>query len=188
MLSGAIGYVLGAVPSGVIICWILRGVDLRRTGSGHTGGTNASRAAGFWAGAATGVIDVLLGVAAVAIAAQLTENPWAITAAAVMAVIGHNWSVFIRFGGGIGLSSLTGALLWYWPLNTLITMALLIVLWMILTRLLHVHRARSTVVTMLLIGPLLWAVGLPANGIMLAVLGGAIVIAKTLPDWNRQYE
>jgi len=187
LLSGVIGYLLGAVPTGVIICRLLRGVDLRQTGSGHTGGTNVLRIAGFWAGAATALIDVLLGSAAVALAAHLFENPWAPTTAGVLAVIGHNWSIFIHFGGGIGLSSLAGALLWTWPLDTLISIALLILFWLILVRLLHIHRARATVATMVVTAPLLWAVGLPNHGILLGVLAGGIVILKTLPDWNRLY-
>jgi len=40
---------------------------------------------------------------------------------------------------------------------------------------------------MMAVGPLLWALGLPLHGILLGVLDGAVVIIKTLPDWNRKY-
>jgi glycerol-3-phosphate acyltransferase PlsY len=186
-LAGVWGYLLGAVPTGVLISRALRGTDVRQQGSGHTGGLNVSRVAGFWAGALTAAGDALLGVAAVAGAPLLAENLWAATVAGVAAVVGHDWSVFIRFGGGIGLSSLGGALLVLAPLHTLGTAAALVVFWLILVRLLHVHRARSTILAMVLIGPLLWVMGTPPHAVLLGVLGGAVVIVKTLPDWNRRY-
>jgi len=97
ILTGAMGYLLGAIPTGVLVCRAMRGVDVRQVGSGHTGGLNASRAAGIWGGVLTGVVDLLLGAAAVAGTALLVgSNPWAATIAGAMAVVGHNWSVFIR--------------------------------------------------------------------------------------------
>jgi glycerol-3-phosphate acyltransferase PlsY len=186
-LAGVWGYLLGAVPTGVLVSRALRGIDVRQQGSGHTGGLNVSRVAGFWAGALTAVGDALLGVGAVAGAPLLAENPWAATVAGVAAVVGHNWSVFIRFGGGIGLSSLGGALLYLAPLRTLGAAASLVLFWLILVRLLHVHRARSTILTMFLVGPLLWGLGTPPHGVLLGVLGGVVVIVKTIPDWSRQY-
>ncbi len=185
--AGVLGYLLGAVPTGVLVCRALRGADVRQQGSGHTGGLNVSRSAGMWAGALTAVVDVLLGMAAVAGATLMTDNPWAATVAGVMAVVGHNWSVFIRFGGGIGLSTLAGTLLWLSPVLTLTALVALALVWVTLARLLHVHRARATILTMIVVGPLLWALGLPLHGILLGVLDGAVVIIKTLPDWNRKY-
>ena len=136
----------------------------------------------------TGVADTLLGVAAVAGAGLLTNNPWATAVAGVMAIVGHNWSVFIRFGGGIGLSTLTGSLLWLDPLRTLGALAGLVIFWLILVRLLRLHRARSTILTIAVVGPLLWALGMPPRGVLLGVLGGVVVIVKTMPDWNRKYD
>jgi glycerol-3-phosphate acyltransferase PlsY len=188
LLAGVWGYLLGAVPTGVLVCRALRGTDVRQHGSGHTGGLNVSRAAGIWAGALTAIVDTLLGAAAVAGATLMTENPWAATAAGVMAVAGHDWSVFIRFGGGIGLAKLAGAMLCPSPLPTLEALAILVPAWLILMGPLHVHRARSTILVIAVVGPLLWALGVPPHGILLGVLGGAVAIIKTIPDWNREYK
>ncbi len=188
ILAGALGYLLGAMPTGVLVSRALRGQDVREQGSGHTGGLNVSRVAGVWGGVLTGVVDTLLGVVAVAGAGLLADTPWAATAAGVMAIVGHNWSVFIRFGGGIGLSTLTGALLCLDPLRTLGALVGLVLFWLILVGLLHFHRARSTILAMALVGPLLWTLGFSPPGILLGVLGGAVVIIKTLPDWNRKYD
>lgn len=195
LLAGVWGYLLGAVPTGVLVCRILRRPDVHHQGSGHTGGLNVSRAAGIWAGAVTAIVDALLGAAAVAGATWMAGNPfdgaqsasWAATVAGVMAVIGHDWSVFIRFGGGIGLAKLSGAMLCLAPLPTLEALGILVPAWLILMRVLRIHRARATILIMALMGPLLWALELSPQGILLGVLGGAVVIVKTLPDWNRQY-
>ena len=187
LLAGIWGYLVGAVPTGVLVCRVLQSTDVRQSGSGHTGGLNVSRVAGLWAGALTAVVDALLGAAAIAGAMSVTGNPWAATAAGVMAVVGHDWSVYIHFDGGIGLAKFAGAMLCLSPLPTLIALGILVPSWLILMGLLQVHRARSTILVVAAVGPLLWALGLPKHGILLGVLGGAAVIIKTLPDWNRQY-
>jgi glycerol-3-phosphate acyltransferase PlsY len=187
-LAAIWGYLVGAVPTGVIISRAMRGVDVRQHGSRHTGGLNVSRVTGFGGGALTAVGDLLLGVIAVAGAALTTGDPWASVAAGVMSIVGHNWSVFIGFDGGIGLSTLTGAVLYLSPWCTLIAMAILILLWIILTQALRVHRARATILAMLVVGPLLWALGEPLQAILLGALGGMVVIVKTIPDWARTYE
>ena len=110
-MAGVMGYLLGAVPTGVLVCRALRGVDVRQQGSGHTGGLNVSRTAGIWGGVLTGVVDLLLGVTAVAVATLMArDNPWAATVAGVMAVVGHNWSIFLRFKGGAGTATTVGIL------------------------------------------------------------------------------
>ena len=147
-----------------------------------------ARTAGIWAGAATSIVDVALAALATAGAALLTDDPWAITSAGVMAVVGHNWSVFIRFGGGIGLSSLAGATLYRSPVKGVSAAVVLVVVWLGLVRLLKVHRAQATIAVMITISPLLWLLGAPPSHILMSALGGVVVIIKTLPDWNREYE
>jgi glycerol-3-phosphate acyltransferase PlsY len=188
LLAGIWGYLVGAVPTGVIVSRVLRGVDVRHQGSGHTGGTNVARVAGTWGGLLTVVVDIILGSVAVIGSTLAVDNPWAATVAGVMAVVGHDWSVFIRFGGGIGLAKLGGAVLAADALRAFPTAIVVILLWLLLTRLLHFHRARSTILAMALVGPLLWALGSPLPVILLGALGGLVVTVKTLPDWHRKYE
>jgi len=186
LLAGALGYLLGAVPTGVLVCKALGSPDVRQRGSGHTGGLNVSRSAGVWAGVLTVAIDWVKGAAAVLAAALLFSNPWAATIAGAMAVVGHDWSVFARFGGGIGLSTLFGALFAFAPLQAVAVLAVLVLLWVVLVKLLSVRRARATILVMAAVGPLLWLMGLAWTGIALGVLGGLAVVIKTLPEWNRQ--
>jgi glycerol-3-phosphate acyltransferase PlsY len=187
LLAGVLGYLVGAVPAGVVVCWALQSVDVRECGSGHTGGLNVSRVAGVWAGALTVLADTLLGAVAVAGATLLVDSPWAAALAGLMAVVGHDWSVYIGLRGGIGLSTLAGALLGLSPLSALRTAIPLLLLWLILVRLLRIHRARATILTMLTLGPLLWVWGSPSQAILSGGLGAMVIILKTLPDWGRQY-
>jgi glycerol-3-phosphate acyltransferase PlsY len=113
-IAAIIGYVLGAIPVGLIIGRVTRGIDIREYGSHRTGATNALRTLGRRAAALVFVLDVTKGVAAVLLARVLFADDslveWAAAAAGLAAVIGHNWSVFIRFTGGRGVATSTGAL------------------------------------------------------------------------------
>lgn len=114
LLSAILGYVLGAIPFGLLIGRWTRGIDLRAYGSHKTGATNALRTLGARAAAGVFVLDVAKGVAAVVLARlllggdELTE--WAAALAGVAAIVGHNWSVFIGFSGGRGVATSAGAL------------------------------------------------------------------------------
>lgn len=187
-LAGAWGYLLGSVPTGVLVCRAMRAPDPRQGGSGHTGGLNVGRSAGFLGGALTTVVDTLLGAGVVAGTVLLTSNPWAATVGGVMAVAGHNWSVFLRFEGGIGLSTLLGAMLAFAPLAAVGAFLVLLSLWLVMVRLLRIHRARATILAMIATGPLLWFLGMPWPGVVMGTLGGLAVIVKTLPDWKREYD
>jgi glycerol-3-phosphate acyltransferase PlsY len=188
LLAGIWGYLVGAVPTGVIVSRLLRGVDVRQQGSGHTGGMNVARVAGFWGGVLTAVVDAILGSVAVIGPTLVADNPWAAIVAGVMAIVGHDWSVFIRLGGGIGLAKLGGAMLAVDALRTLPAAVGVVLLRLLLTLLLRFHRARSTILVMALVGPLYWALGSPLPVILLGTLGSLVVIFKTIPDWHRQYE
>lgn len=187
LLAGVWGYLVGAVPTGVIVARLRQGTDVRHHGSGHTGGTNVARVAGARAGVITILIDGLLGLGAVAIAELLTGSPWVAAVAGVMAVIGHDWSIYIGFDGGIGLAKLTGAMVALGPIRAFATLAAVTLMWLLLAKLLHLHRARSTILVMLAVGPLLWLMGAPLPTLLLGMLGGVTVIIKTVPDWNREY-
>ena len=123
-------YLIGSIPFGLLIVWIVRGTDLRTIESGRTGGTNAMRAAGFLAGLFTAVFDVLKGTAAVWVADALLPGViWVKVAAALLAIMGHNYSVFliekrakggIRLRGGAGGAPAFGGAIGLWPTAGLI--------------------------------------------------------------------
>lgn len=106
ILAAILGYLAGSIPVGYLVGRAY-GVDVRRHGSGRTGGTNVWRAAGLPAAVMTVVGDALKGVAVVLLARYLWHSQWAAAMAGAMAVLGHNWSLWLRFRGGAG--GITGA-------------------------------------------------------------------------------
>lgn len=114
VLAALLGYLLGAIPFGLIIGRLTRGIDLREFGSHRTGATNALRTLGLPAAALVFLLDVGKGIAAVIVARLLfADDPlveWAAAVAGFAAIVGHNWSIFIRFTGGRGVATSAGAL------------------------------------------------------------------------------
>jgi glycerol-3-phosphate acyltransferase PlsY len=102
-------YILGAIPFGLIIVMIGTGKDVRGVGSGRTGGTNAMRAAGFFAGVLTAVMDVLKGAATFLLVNQFSPgNAWLQVFCGLAAILGHNYSIFLMQRNEVGKMELTG--------------------------------------------------------------------------------
>lgn len=108
-----LAYVIGSVPFGLLIVKITTGKDIREVESGRTGGTNALRAAGLWAGIGTALLDILKGAVSVWLARAISpDQSWLHVIAPLAAIIGHNHSIFlperdengriIRLRGGAG--------------------------------------------------------------------------------------
>ena len=134
LLVLGLSYVAGSIPFGLLVVWIFNGKDIRSIESGRTGGTNAMRAAGFVAGLLTAGLDVLKGVATGWIVSWLMPGtPWLSVAAALMAILGHNYSIFlieekigggIRLRGGAGGAPAVGGAIALWPPSALIILPL----------------------------------------------------------------
>jgi glycerol-3-phosphate acyltransferase PlsY len=121
LASLLIAYLLGSIPVGYLIVRFKSGSDIRAAGSGATGATNVMRNAGKAAGYATFALDILKGVLAVVIARLLTgaawhETTWMVGAAAVVAVFGHIFPVWLGFRAGKGVATGVGVFLAITPL------------------------------------------------------------------------
>lgn len=115
MVNGIIaiilGYLLGSIPTAYIATRVASGRDVRRLGGGNVGGLNVFREVGFLPAAVVGIVDVAKGAAAVAVAQWLLDVSLSfVLAAAVAAVVGHNWMVWLKFSGGKGMGAAIGAL------------------------------------------------------------------------------
>ena len=104
-------YFWGAIPVTHLVVKALRGVDLREYGSGSVGPSNAAHLVGRRTAIAIGVVEVLKGAAPIWVAQALDLEVSQQLAAGVACIVGHNWSVWIRFRGGRGMSILLGVLL-----------------------------------------------------------------------------
>ncbi|HEU4433028.1 MAG TPA: glycerol-3-phosphate 1-O-acyltransferase PlsY [Pyrinomonadaceae bacterium] len=122
MLAVIFAYLIGSIPFGYLIVRATGGGDVREIGSGGTGATNVSRRAGRAAGVMTLILDALKGVLAVIIAKSiwnLDNTDWLIAAAAVAAMVGHIFPIWLRFRGGKGVATGAGVFLALSPMAVL---------------------------------------------------------------------
>ncbi len=109
-------YLMGGIPFGLILVRALTGNDVRAAGSGNIGATNVMRTAGKLAGVLTLLLDGAKGWFAVFLAARMTGGNVAWMSAAAAAVIaGHIFSPYLKFTGGKGVATFTGAFLLLTP-------------------------------------------------------------------------
>jgi acyl phosphate:glycerol-3-phosphate acyltransferase len=188
VLVALTGYLLGALPSGVIV-GRLRGVDPRSGGSGRTGATNAMRTLGTGLAVVVLLADVLKGVGAVLVggwvaAAIGASEAWGAALAGVAAVIGHVRSVFIGFTGGRGVATGAGVMLMLAPLAILAAIPVLVLaIWR--TRYVSLGSILAAV-TVAIVTVALHLLGQAVLGAAVAsVLIGAVVIAAHADNIER---
>lgn len=182
LLLPILAYLSGSLPFSIWVTRYAKGVDVRDAGSGHATTTNTIRQAGFGWGALVLALDIAKGFLPVWLALRLGGGPWLIALTAAAAVIGHCWTVFAQFRGGMGLATFGGALLAVNWFAFVIGLGLLL----LLTLTVH-HGARASVFTGLLIAPVFWLIGLRGVEIWIAIAGGLVIAFRFLTDWNRKY-
>ncbi|MBY0120513.1 glycerol-3-phosphate 1-O-acyltransferase PlsY [Bacillus sp. S/N-304-OC-R1] len=114
-----LAYLLGSIPSGLIVGKLFYGVDIREHGSGNLGGTNTFRTLGVKAGLAVTIADILKGTLAVYLPILFGAEIHLLIAG-IFAVIGHMYPIFAGFKGGKAVATSGGILLGYAPLMFII--------------------------------------------------------------------
>jgi acyl phosphate:glycerol-3-phosphate acyltransferase len=111
-LIPVVAYALGSIPFGLLVVKVLGGPDIREVGSGNIGAANVTRNAGRLAGILTLLLDIAKGYLAVWMAARWTSNNirWMMVAA-ILAVVGHMFTVWLNFQGGKGVATGLGVFL-----------------------------------------------------------------------------
>jgi glycerol-3-phosphate acyltransferase PlsY len=125
ILAIVLGYLLGSIPFAYIIGRAVKGVDIRR--SGNIGSLNVMRGVGTAAGFTNLVLDMGKGSLAVGAARWLGLSPIFVFFAGFAAILGHSWSVFLRFKGGGALATTLGVLLGLAPLAFGVSFAIIVV-------------------------------------------------------------
>ncbi|MEJ5228540.1 MAG: glycerol-3-phosphate 1-O-acyltransferase PlsY [Pseudothermotoga sp.] len=117
ILVAVISYICGAIPFSYILPR-LKKIDVRNVGSGNVGGTNALRAAGPLIGLTCMILDALKSFVPVLIVSRIfTYDPHYVGIAAIFAVLGHDFPIFLKFRGGKGVASTTGVFFAVNPLS-----------------------------------------------------------------------
>lgn len=116
-------YVCASTPFGLVIGKVFRGIDIRHTGSGNIGTSNAFRALGPVAGGAVFLLDTLKGFLPVFLINLYCQGRFEpqvcsiiVISAGIAAILGHNYSMFLNFSGGKGIATSFGVFLglqWY---------------------------------------------------------------------------
>lgn len=114
-------FVLGSIPFGIITAKV-KGIDLKKVGSGNIGATNVLRSLGRWPAVITLLGDILKGTLAVAIGKYSGVEPLYEGLIGIAAILGHNFSIFLGFKGGKGVATSLGVLLMYTPNVALVTL------------------------------------------------------------------
>lgn len=135
-----LSYIVGSIPTSIIVTKLVKGVDIRNYGSGNAGGTNVSRLLGKKYGLLVIVLDALKGALAVVLIARLylgnfpfpNSTPFddftlVQLLAGIAAVAGHIWTVFAGFKGGKGIATGLGVLLSVVTLDMLLAVGVFII-------------------------------------------------------------
>lgn len=109
-LYSLLAYIIGSIPFGLIIGKIF-GKDITKEGSGNIGATNVTRVIGKKAGAAVLILDALKGFLPVYYLISKGYSPKVVSVVSIFAVIGHTFSIFMKFKGGKGVATALGVLL-----------------------------------------------------------------------------
>lgn len=182
-----VGYLLGAIPVGIIVGRLAGRVDLRDHGSRRTGTTNALRVLGPVPAAIVLLLDVAKGTVAVLVGGWLAgaEAPeLAAAAAGAAAIVGHTWSVFIGFGGGRGVATAGGALLAVAPLIVLVIVPVMLLV-VGLTRYVSLGSIVGAVLAPMVAVVLALAGVAPAVSVWLAAAAGVLIVLRHADNIDR---
>lgn len=179
-------YLFGSISSAILITRLWTGQDIRTLGNRNAGAANVARSVGIWPAVCVGLVDFSKGALPVFIARWLELGEIWSLAGAVAAVIGHSYPIYFRFRGGKGLATSLGALLALTPLETLLVLPVLGVVYLVIT---------GSAVTGALVGLLLlmglnyWRGYSPVvvlAPLILLVTMGFCTIPQILHDWARR--
>jgi glycerol-3-phosphate acyltransferase PlsY len=134
-----LSYLVGSIPNSIIISKAVRGIDIRKHGSGNAGGTNVMRVLGWKHGLLVILLDALKGAIAVVLIARLHYGPLPFAnvspfddftlvqiIAGMAAVVGHIWTIFAGFKGGKGIATALGMMLMLITIDMLIALGVFV--------------------------------------------------------------
>jgi len=176
----AAAYLLGSIPSSFIMARIMRGIDLRDHGSGNLGAANTFRILGATAAVPVLIIDIGKGFLAVNLVSMAgIENFAFVALAALMAILGHNYSVFVKFSGGKGVGTTTGAFLAIVPVAVLICILIWLAL-LLATRIVSVASIAASIALPIAVITSKYYLGRDIDilAVMLSVIVTVVVVYK----------
>ncbi|MFZ0277141.1 MAG: glycerol-3-phosphate 1-O-acyltransferase PlsY [Candidatus Sulfotelmatobacter sp.] len=189
LIIAALSYLVGSIPFGYLLVRIFRGEDVRQSGSGNIGATNVFRKSPAL-GVATLLLDALKGTAAVAlsyaVADRMVGGPTAVdraALAALFAVVGHVFPVWLKFRGGKGVATALGAFALIAPKAVLIAAGIFIAV-VVISR----YVSLGSIVAVAVFPFIAWRIGqfyLSPTGLALISLASLLILVKHRDNLRR---
>lgn len=179
---GLFGYLSGSLVFAIWITRLLKGIDVRKAGSGHATATNTFRQTGLAAGLLVLLLDIAKGFIPTYLAMRFGGPIWIAALTAGLAVVGHCWPVWAGFRGGMGLATAGGTVLAASPLGFVICLGVLVALTLIVR-----HSARASVFAGLLFPLVLSLFQIDTQTVLVSGAAGIVISLRFLRDWSRKY-
>ena len=188
ILWSIVSYLIGSFPTGYVITKLFHrdkdgkrdNLDIRTVGSGAIGATNVGRAMGVGWSRFTAVVDMLKGAFALLLAAHLVpaeEQNLIMAVAALAVVIGHNYPVWLKFGGGKGVATTYGTLFFIWPYKSFAVVLLCGAIWYVIMKLTRYVSVASML--SLIAMPIFFAMlGAPQEFIIMSAILAALCVFR----------
>jgi len=175
-----LGYLIGSIPSGLIIGKKFYAADLRQFGSKNIGATNAFRTLGLWPAVWVFLADATKGVIAVYLAYYVLDTSIALLVGGIAVIAGHNWSVFLNFTGGRGVATALGVIAVLVPKVTL----LVFLVWAVIV---YVTRyvSLASIVGAVLVPVLMWFMGERVEFLYFGIIAALFVVVRHKPNIER---
>jgi glycerol-3-phosphate acyltransferase PlsY len=176
-------YVLGAVPFGLIVGKVTKGIDIRQFGSGNIGASNVLRTLGRGPAMLVFVLDTVKGLAAVLICRALGLGDWWIVGGGLLSVLGHTFSIFLSFKGGKGVATSLGVIIGLSPVIAAIGFGIWVVL-VALTR--YISIASIVAAVSVPVQMALWkSMNVPVAYLTLACVAAAAILLRHISNIKR---
>ncbi|MGB9856686.1 MAG: glycerol-3-phosphate 1-O-acyltransferase PlsY [Dictyoglomaceae bacterium] len=177
-----LGYLLGSIPSALIVGKLCKGVDVRNHGSGNLGATNVLRVLGWGPAIITAIMDVGKGVLTVFLAQKIIPKDYLfILLSAGCAIIGHSYPIFANFKGGRSVGVSFGILFYLFPKTSSLTL-LIGILIVLLTK----YKSISSITCSILFPVILYYLENPPQEYLIAsILVGLFIVFRHIPNIER---
>jgi len=174
-------YLVGSIPTGYLIAKHVMHIDIREHGSGNPGAANVYRIVGKWAGVSTFLIDAIKGFVPVCLARVFCPDIYVIAiVCGVVAILGHMWTIYLKFHGGKGVATSAGVFFALAPIPTtcaFITFVILVAIW---------GRISIGSIAACVVLPLVsWCMNYPLAEKIMVTAVGLLVIYKHIPNIKR---
>ena len=168
-------YLLGSIPTSYLVVQFFHGKDIRRLGTTNPGMMNVWDNLGFASALIVAIGDIGKGTIAVGLAYWLNADIMVVGAVALTVVLGHDFSVFLKFHGGNGMAPAVGAVIALLPISTLYVLATVVALYLVTRR-----KRASGIIGIALIPSVGYLFGYDESRILVAVMVFTLAVLKVV--------